>query len=120
MIILDACYDDNVNVNFTICPLYSFMDFPVVKALSDSLTPKGSLQVNIYYAKSPTMTEHKQVLSKFSYFNRCLIQRTGGNFVLGCSNQDIPKFIKKELRYKRSNIDEKIMEIFGGDYELIA
>ncbi|KAE9553045.1 hypothetical protein FO519_003725 [Halicephalobus sp. NKZ332] len=107
LIALDACFDGN----FTslVCPGSEFLDPLVIKAFSNSLAPNGTFTVNIVYYQPPTLNSHKNLVSEFSsHFRQCITQRAGGNFVLGCSNRDSPKFTlefmeraRKKLRFGR-------------------
>ena len=97
-----------------------FLDPSVIESFSNSLTPNGTLSMNVLYSEEPTMENHETFISKFKpYFRQCIIEHVDGNYVLGCSNQDIPRITPDYLKYRRNKIDKQVKELFGGNYTLI-
>ncbi|KAE9546994.1 hypothetical protein FO519_009794 [Halicephalobus sp. NKZ332] len=118
LILLDACYNDQTSS--LSCPVAPFLDPSVIKAISDSLNPNGTLAINSYYTIIPTPKEHEELISKFKpYFRQCMVQNISKNFVLGCSKQDLPEITEEYLRIRANKIDKEITKIIGGDYKFI-
>ena len=117
MIFIDACFTNNESF---ICPAPLFQEPAVVKAISDSLTPNGTFSANCLYFKYPSLGQLDELANKFKpYFRQCIIKEAYGNFVLGCSNQNIPKITPTYLKYRRNKINKKVKELFGEDFKLL-
>ena len=117
MIFIDACFTNDKSF---VCPAPPFQEPSVVKAISNSLTPNGTFAANCLYPNNPSLEEHRELLQKFNpYFRQCIIEDARGNFVLACSNQDIPKITSDYLKYRRKKIDKQVKELFKGDFMLI-
>ncbi|KAE9548763.1 hypothetical protein FO519_008017 [Halicephalobus sp. NKZ332] len=118
LILLDVCFSSD---DHSVCPGPPFLRPSIIKALSNSLTPNGTISINSLYSKSPTMGDNENFIKHFKpHFSQCMMQQVNRNFVSGCSNNNnISRMTKDYLEYRRKMIDKKIKRIIGGTFRFL-